>query len=253
MAPEELERLLRYLKALADQTRLRLLGLLATQERSVEELATLLDLRAPTVSHHLAKLKELELVEMRAEGNTHLYRLNGKGLGQMNRLLATPENISILARDEEGDAWENKVLRDFFENGRLKTIPAQQRKKLVILKWLASQFAWGRTYSEKEVNTILGAYHPDTASLRRYLISFRFMERERGQYWRTQPEAISDGLLAALAERFERGREYTEAEVNDILAHSAPDHAVDILRRDLIGTNRLWTRGDRYLRSEPTA
>lgn len=186
MPPEELEQLLRYLKALADQTRLRMLGLLATQERSVDELATLLNLRAPTVSHHLAKLKELDLVEMRAEGNTHLYRLNGQGLGQMNRLLATPENIAILARDEEGDAWENKVLHDFFADGRLKTIPAQERKKLVILKWLANRFEWGRVYSEKEVNAILAAYHPDTASLRRYLIGYRFMERESGRYWRLE-------------------------------------------------------------------
>lgn len=253
MPPEELEYVLRYLKALADQTRLRLLGLLATRERSVEELATLLNLRAPTVSHHLAKLRELELVEMRAEGNTHLYRLNGQGLGRVNRLLATPENISILARDEEGDAWENKVLRDFFEDGRLKTIPAQERKKLVILKWLANRFEWGRIYSEKEINAILGAYHPDTASLRRYLIGFRFMERESGRYWRTQPGSISDELLASLAERFERGREYTEAEVNEILARRAPDHGADTLLRDLIGTNRLWTRAGHYLRSEPTA
>lgn len=253
MPPEELEQLLRYLKALADQTRLRLLGLLATQERSVEELATLLNLRAPTVSHHLAKLKELDLVEMRAEGNTHLYRLNGQGLGHMNRLLATPENISILARDEEGDAWENKVLRDFFEDGKLKTIPAQERKKLVILKWLANQFEWRRVYSEREVNALLGAYHPDTASLRRFLIGYHFMQRESGQYWRMPPEPISHTLLASLAARFERGRDYSEAEVNEVLAQHAPDLPADLLRRDLIGTNRLWTRGGRYLRSEPTA
>ena len=192
MPPEELEQLLKYLKALADQTRLRMLGLLATHERSVDELATLLGLRAPTVSHHLAKLKELDLVEMRAEGNTHLYSLNERELGQMNRLLATPENISVLARDEEGDAWENKVLRDFFEDGKLKTIPAQERKKLVILKWLANRFEWERIYSEKEVNALLGAYHPDTASLRRSLIGFRFMAREGGQYWRIARESSKE-------------------------------------------------------------
>lgn len=191
MPPEELEQLLKYLKALADQTRLRMLGLLATQERSVDELAALLSLRAPTVSHHLAKLKDLSLVEMRAEGNTHFYHLNERGLGQMNRLLATPENISTLAGDEVGDAWENKVLRDFFEDGKLKTIPAQERKKLVILKWLANRFEWGRSYSEKEVNAVLGSYHPDTASLRRYLVGFHFMERETGQYWRIAPDSTS--------------------------------------------------------------
>ncbi|MGH2517029.1 MAG: metalloregulator ArsR/SmtB family transcription factor [Ktedonobacterales bacterium] len=253
MPPEELEQLLRYLKALADQTRLRMLGLLATQERSVEELAALLGLRAPTVSHHLGKLKELELVEMRAEGNTHLYRLNGHGLGAMNRLLATPENISVLAKDEKGDAWERKVLGDFFENGRLKTIPAQERKKLVILKWLSNQFERGRVYSEKEVNALLAAYHPDTASLRRYLVGFRFLAREHGAYWRMKPDSISDALLASLAERFERGREYSEVEVNDTLARYAPDHSTDMLRRDLLGTNRLWIRSGRYVRSEPTA
>src|SRR5579884_1641435 len=92
--PADFERLLRYLKALADQSRLRMLGLLATRERSVEELAALLELRAPTVSHHLALLKDLELVSMRADGTTHLYRLNAQSLEQVNRLLAAPEQLA---------------------------------------------------------------------------------------------------------------------------------------------------------------
>lgn len=42
--------------------------------------------------------------------------------------------------------------------------------------------------SEKEVNSLLAAYHPDTASLRRYLVGYRFLKRERGIYRRAQPD-----------------------------------------------------------------
>ncbi len=76
MSQEEFQTLLLFFKALADENRLKMIGILAEQECSVEELAAMLHLKAPTVSHHLAKLKELELVEMRPEGNTHVYRLN---------------------------------------------------------------------------------------------------------------------------------------------------------------------------------
>ena len=149
----DFEGLLRYLKALADQSRLRMLGLLATRERSVEELAALLDLKAPTVSHHLALLKDLDLVTMRADGTTHLYRLNAQSLEQVNRLLAAPERLAQVASaattptgEAEGDAWERKVLGDFFAGARLKEIPASLKKRTVILKWLARQFEERRLY-----------------------------------------------------------------------------------------------------------
>ena len=63
----EMETLLRYLKTLADQTRLRILGLLANQPRSVEELAHLLDLKAATISWHLGKLDKARQYYMLTE------------------------------------------------------------------------------------------------------------------------------------------------------------------------------------------
>jgi predicted transcriptional regulator len=185
-SPPELAALLRYLKALADESRLRMVGILATSERSVEELAAILKLRAPTVSHHLALLREAGLVTMRPEGNTHIYRLNAAGLGRMNKLLSTPEHVATLAHDEHADAWGRKVLRDFLEDGRLKQIPARLQKRRIILRWLCDQFEYGRTYTEKEVNALLKRYHPDTAYLRRELIDERFMAREAGNYWRRE-------------------------------------------------------------------
>ena len=52
MPEAELQTLLSFFKVLADESRLKILGILATQERSVEELAELLQLKTPTVSHH---------------------------------------------------------------------------------------------------------------------------------------------------------------------------------------------------------
>jgi hypothetical protein len=185
---DEFAVLVRFLKALADETRLRMLGLLATRERSVEELAALLNLKAPTVSHHLAKLKDLRLVEMRTEGNTHIYLLNAETLRALNRDLFTPERMASLAADTSEDAWERKVLRDFFEGERLKEIPASRKKRSVILRWLARRFEPGRTYREAEVKEILQRYHEDDASLRREMIGEKLLRREGATYWRVMQE-----------------------------------------------------------------
>ena len=57
--------LLRLFKSLADESRLKIIGLLAADEHNVQDLAKLLKLKEPTVSHHLAILREAGLVQMR--------------------------------------------------------------------------------------------------------------------------------------------------------------------------------------------
>ena len=96
MGQEEFETLLQFFKALANENRLKMLGILANRECSVQELAALLELKEPTVSHHLAKLKELGLVEMRIDGNTHLHRLSLESLQTLNRELLTTEKVASL-------------------------------------------------------------------------------------------------------------------------------------------------------------
>jgi hypothetical protein len=90
---------------------------------------------------------------------------------------------SAAAPDE---AFEAKVLRSFFRDGRLVSIPAQDRKKLVVLRHLRELcFPEDRVYPEKEVNQRLALLHPDVAALRRYLVDFRLMTRASGEYRRT--------------------------------------------------------------------
>ena len=78
-----------------------------------------------------------------------------------------------------------KVLRAFVRNGRLMSIPASKSKRLVLLDWLVQRFEPGRRYSENMVNLILAQVHPDTASLRRYLVDEGMLDREAGEYWRS--------------------------------------------------------------------
>ena len=78
-----------------------------------------------------------------------------------------------------------KVLETFFHDGRLKALPAQLKKRLVVLRYLAERFAPDRTYTEREVNETLRAFNPDVASMRRELITSKMMVRKNGVYKRT--------------------------------------------------------------------
>ena len=136
-ADERIETALRFFKVLADESRLKILGILASRECSVEELAALLSLRAPTISHHLGRLKDLGLVTMRADGNTHLYRVELEALRTLSKTVLSPDAVAALGENAvsgAGDAWERKVLRDFFDGERLKEIPASRKKRSVVLR-----------------------------------------------------------------------------------------------------------------------
>ena len=89
------------------------------------------------------------------------------------------------AADSTPSPADAKVLRSFFRDGRLVSIPARERKKLVVIRHLRDLcFAEDRAYPEKEVNQRLAIFHPDVAALRRYLVDFRLMSREAGEYRR---------------------------------------------------------------------
>lgn len=183
MATEEQPIALRFFKALGDESRLKMAGLLAGREWSVEELAAELNLRPPTVSHHLSVLRRIGLVQVRPEGTTRYYRLDLDALRRMHEA-TRPEKLAVVVDADAGAAWERKVLRDFFDGERLKEIPASRKKRMVILAWLADRFAHDRRYPEAEVNAIITRHHPDAATLRRELIGTGFMARENGVYWR---------------------------------------------------------------------
>ena len=179
------EELVTFFKALADANRLKIVGLLAQQPYSVEELAALLGLKASTVSHHLAKLSQADLVSAKADSYYNVYQLDEKALENKSKSLFSQENLTASVADVDVDAYDKKIIKDYTrKDGSLKTIPAQRKKLEAILRYSVKSFKVSKKYTEKQVNEILSSYHEDTAYLRRELIGYGLMKRESGEYWR---------------------------------------------------------------------
>lgn len=177
--------LLDFFKALADASRLRIVGLLARRSYTVEELAALLELRPSTISHHLSRLSQANLVSARADGYYSVYQLQTDTLHAMARRLLAREGLDQLADGIDTDQYARKVLRNFLQpDGRLREIPAQRKKREVILRHILQTFQPDLRYSEAQVNEILARFHEDTATLRRELVGTGWMEREGSVYRR---------------------------------------------------------------------
>jgi excisionase family DNA binding protein len=77
---------------------------------------------------------------------------------------------------------EAKTLENFFEDGRLKSIPAARGKRLHVLRHLVSKLDVSRVYTETEINEFLRPFHSDICTLRREFIINKLMVRSGGKY-----------------------------------------------------------------------
>ncbi|MGQ3480383.1 DUF2087 domain-containing protein [Paenibacillus sp. TY11] len=182
----QLDKMVNYHKALADPTRMRILLLLSRGEMHGQALAKKLNLSQPTVTHHASKLREAGLIKERRDKNTVYFTLNPELIRQHAE--ATVRFIFEKGEGEEemselNETLETTVLRNFFaKDGKLRQIPAQYKKKLIVLQMLAEKLEPGRMYPERELNEWIKQYHEDFATIRRELIMHQFMYREREMY-----------------------------------------------------------------------
>lgn len=187
-ATNNFEELLNFFKTLADPNRLKIIGLLAQQPLSVEQLAEQVNLSSSTVSHHLSRLSKARLVSARAEGYYSIYQLETKSLDDMAQRLLSKEALQIPTSEVEIDDYDKKVLKNYLTpDQRIIRFPMQQKKMGAILRFVVKAFEPGKRYSEKMVNEILSQYSEDTAYLRRSLVETGLMARQGGggEYWRT--------------------------------------------------------------------
>ncbi|WP_179032217.1 DUF2087 domain-containing protein [Paenibacillus kribbensis] len=182
----QLDKMVNYHKALADPTRMRILLLLSRGEMHGQALAKKLNLSQPTVTHHASKLREAGLIKERRDKNTVYFTLNPELIRQHAE--ATVRFIFEKGEGEKemselNETLEATVLRNFFaKDGKLRQIPAQYKKKLIVLQMLAEKLEPGRVYPERELNEWIKQYHDDFATIRRELIMHQFMYREREMY-----------------------------------------------------------------------
>ena len=183
------DELLLFFKALAEPNRLKIVGLLAREPLSVEQMAEMLGLASSTVSHHLTKLAQAGLVSARAEGYYNIYRLEIQVLEGMARRLLAQESLPAAASDVDLEAYDRKVLKNYvLPDGSLKQLPSQVKKMEAILRYVVREFQPGVRYTEKQVNEILGRFNEDTARIRRALVDGGYMQRQGGggEYWRVE-------------------------------------------------------------------
>jgi hypothetical protein len=185
----QLDKIITYHKALADATRIRMLILLADGELNGQVLAEKLGVTPATITHHASKLREASLINERRDKNTIYFALNEYFI--RSNATATAELIfknkkgetEPMKDEDRNQNLKQSVTRNFITlDGKLKHIPAQLKKKLIVLEHLVEQLEQGRTYTEKELNAFIKNYHPDFATIRREFIMHQFMFRENEIY-----------------------------------------------------------------------
>jgi hypothetical protein len=139
-----------------------------------------------TIRNHRFTLREKE---KQARIFLAIMELLKEKTGEKNRFInihgpvpASDERYAITGQENE------KILTTYFREGLegpLSSFPVKEKKKVAILNHLIKKFDTGRRYSEKEVNEILKKVYDDYVSLRRYLIEYEFLDREKdgSYYW----------------------------------------------------------------------
>lgn len=181
--PEELATLF---KALADPTRLRLVGLMVDKERCGQELAHVLGLSPATVSHHMKVLRQAGLLRETRQQPYTFFRLDLGTLQGSLRRVANRKQVRMLAEPDNASAGERKVLKAFFDGPRLIAIPSQRKKKEIVFEEILRRLPRRKAYPERELSRFIEAIHSDFCTIRREFIMGRYMEREAGVYRLTE-------------------------------------------------------------------
>jgi len=171
-------------KCLSDRSRLQILKSLSIEPMYVERLSERLSLTPSTISFHLKKLENAGIVYSQKEQYYQVYHLVESILKENILDLIKDESSQINEQQEREENYARKVIENFFEYGKLKNIPAQRKKRLIVLKEILKGFEENKKYTEKEVNLIIANYHDDFCTLRREMIMEKLMDREGADYWR---------------------------------------------------------------------
>ncbi|MFP5342824.1 MAG: DUF2087 domain-containing protein [Candidatus Limnocylindria bacterium] len=86
-------------------------------------------------------------------------------------------------------AFTERTLRAFIRDGRLVSVPAREKRRRVVYRYLGSAvLTEDREYEERELNMGLALFHPDVATIRRGMVDAGLVTREGGRYRRPSGE-----------------------------------------------------------------
>ncbi len=201
--------ILEFLDVLADSTRLNIVGLLAQQPRSGDELAAILGTKPPTISHHIALLEDVGLVSAEAQQYYKIYALNSAVLSEYAGALTPAFLARRVSEDETIDAYAYAatILSRWLKDDRLQGIPRKLQHQRAVYAWLAGKFEQNVRYDSDQVGQIVDQWcHPNyNTELIRRLVDDNYLARlsDGSWYWRAdsplarQPDFEARGLPIA--------------------------------------------------------
>lgn len=140
-----------------------------------------------TVRNHRYVMKEKE---KQSKAIVTMMSLLNKASDQKTEIIKPHKTATMLDKRYEVTFEESmKIIEKYFPDGTdapLKTFSVKEKYKIVILREIIKKFENNIKYKESEVDTILKKiYENDHVQIRRYLIQYGFMDRERdgSAYW----------------------------------------------------------------------
>lgn len=173
---------IKIMKCLADKSRLLIINNLMEGPMYVELLSQRLNLAPSTISFHLKKLEEVKIVHSVKEQYYVVYYLNKDILSiTLNDLINMKESEMDVQAEREKE-YRSNVINTFFEYGKLRSIPVQQKKRKIVLEKIAKNFELNKEYSEREVNIIIADFNDDFCTIRREMVGFNILQRRNNIY-----------------------------------------------------------------------
>lgn len=163
---------------------------LIAQGLTDKEIAAELGVAQSTIRNHRFKLREKEKQAKLFLAMMDLLSKNtNKKINKLDKgIICDPHKTATIIDDRFNITDEEKldVINTYMdENKALKSYPAKEKKKIIVLEEISKNFTNGKTYSEKEINRILERVYEDYATIRRALIEYGFIERAKdcSNYW----------------------------------------------------------------------
>ena len=231
----EAQRSLAIMKALADESRLAIVHSLLEKSQYAEELAKRHALAPSTVSFHLRKLEQAGLVRSRKEQYYVVIEANREVFDTTLRQIVSASPACKDLQKERLDEYRDKVLATFFPHGPLEKLPAQHKKRLIVLERFALQFEPGHRYTELEVTGLVTPLFDDYCTIRRLLVDEGLIRREGTMYWREGNAGSKKGKPAlAKAPRQAKAKD-DRAEIKRIYKQSTPAMGIYQIRNKVNG------------------
>lgn len=155
-----------------------------------KEIAIKLGVAQSTIRNHRFKLREKEkqarlflaMMELISENTQKKVNILDKDILRDAHKTATTIDDRYNITDKER---ESTIKNYMDESGAIKTFPAKEKKKIIILSEVVKNFSKGKKYSEREINRILQRIFEDYATIRRAMVEYGFIERSNdcSSYW----------------------------------------------------------------------